>query len=92
MKHFIKLEYFSNSKGGMCFDDFKNDDKITYINLSLISSLNDIKEFVLPFSGNNTKQKHAILTMNNGDIFHIREKAFNELIDVLNNNMLIINR
>jgi hypothetical protein len=84
MKNFIKLEYFSDRKG-ICFDDFKNDDKITYINLSLISQLTDIEEYQKPFSGEKTNKKFSILTMNNGDIFHIREKVFNEIKNILMN-------
>jgi len=62
---FYKLHYFKKSED-ICADDLKNEILIDTINLSLVSSLSDLRQFRLPFTGQ-YRGKYALLTMNNGD-------------------------
>ena len=73
-----KLKYFQSGRD-LCGSDFKNENKIEYINLQQISSISDIKKFNLPFSGNYAGE-YVVVRMSNGSIFYIYKEEFDELL------------
>ncbi len=75
---FYKLHYFKKAES-ICANDLKEKEQIDMINLSLVSSLSELKKFHLPFSGQ-FMGNYAQLTMNNGDKYYISSDSF---IDVL---------
>ena len=74
---FYKLNYFQKGNS-LCGADLNNKNQIEMINLSFVSSLSDLKEFRLPFSGE-FRGNYAILTMNNCDKYYINENTFSDL-------------
>lgn len=74
---FHKINYFKKAKE-ICADDFNEPNKVDTINLSLVSSLTELQDFRLPFSGTH-KGHYALLTMNNGDRYYILTNSFMDL-------------
>ena len=73
-----KLEYFTNDTR-LCESDFDNKVQTEYINLSEISSISQLKEFKLPFSGKFVG-KYSIVSMKNRDNFVIKEAEYLKLL------------
>lgn len=78
---FYKLHYFKKADS-ICADDLKEKNQIDTINLSLVSSLSDLKKFHLPFSGD-FKGNYSLLTMNNGDRYYINENSFADVSEAI---------
>ena len=78
---FYKLHYFKKGKE-LCGNDFLEKDKVDTINLSLVSSISDLQQFRLPFSGT-FKGNYGLLSMNNGDIYYLKEESFSDLSDTI---------
>jgi hypothetical protein len=78
---FHKIHYFKKSDN-ICAEDLKEKEKIEIINISLISSISDLLDFKLPFSGKFIG-KYALITMNNGDKFYVNEKPYLFMMELL---------
>jgi len=78
----FKLRFFKQSQIGICADDFKNEKKITTINLKFLLSLSDLQKFETPLS-NRYVGKYALVTMSNNDKYYIDENSFFDLSETL---------
>lgn len=76
-----KLQYFKCGDS-ICGSDLENKQQVSYINLQQVSSLSDIKKFLLPLSGT-YKGDYAVVSMQNGDIFYINKAEHSKIVDAL---------
>ena len=75
-----KLRHFY-SGDSFCGSDLDNEKQVEYINLQQVSSLSDIKRFILPLSGT-YKGEYAVVSMQNGDRFYIDKTEHGKLKDI----------
>jgi hypothetical protein len=81
LMYFAKRDNSSLSKG-ISANDFEKVEELEHINLGFISSISQIHNFFMPLSGSFV-DKYAIVSMNNGDRFYVKENIYNILLDVL---------
>lgn len=77
-----KLQYFK-SGDSLCGSDLENKTEVEYINVQQISSLSDVKKFLLPLSGT-YKGDYAVVSMQNGDRFYINKVEHSKIAEALN--------
>jgi hypothetical protein len=77
-----KLQYFK-SGDSICGSDLENKQQVECINLQQVSSLSDIKKFLLPLSGT-YKGDYAVVSMQNGDRFYINKAEHSKITEALN--------
>ena len=77
-----KLQYFK-SGDSICGSDLENQQQVEHINLQQVSSLSDIKKFLLPLSGT-YKGDYAVVSMQNGDRFYINKAEHSKIVEALN--------
>jgi len=77
-----KLQYFK-SGDSICGSDLQNKQQVEHINLQQVSSLSDMKKFLLPLSGRYNGD-YAVVSMQNGDRFYINKAEHSKIADALN--------
>lgn len=77
-----KLQYFKSGYS-LCGSDLENKQQVEHINLQQVSSLSDIKKFLLPLSGT-YKGDYAVVNMQNGDRFYINKAEHSKIAEALN--------
>jgi hypothetical protein len=89
MQAFIKIKYLKSNEG-ICADDFKAEEKTTYINPESISEITELEHFKIPLSGLKIGRYFTIY-MNNKRWFHCKETEFDSIIKRIQSNSLDVN-
>jgi hypothetical protein len=81
MTKFLDIKYFQYGNG-VCGEDFKNKPMRIRLNRDHITSLTELMDFRLPFSGEHVGA-YAILTMLTGEKYYIFHSQYESIKDIL---------
>ena len=82
---FHELKYISTSKAGVFESDFKNKELTVTINTDHIISISTLKKFKTSLTGKYIAD-YATVRLNNGSLYHIKEKELKRLKKAVLNN------